>query len=104
MKVKTFGKTLIGAVSRTCETKCHSNRKEAKINEVFIPEWEDFPQCSLTTEYGTLTGLCENWDSELKWAEHFEVIVCLGCASIQKGQECVSQAAVRYMKPKIKIG
>jgi len=38
MKVKTFGKTLIGAVSRICETKCHSVRKEEiKIDEVFIP-------------------------------------------------------------------
>ena len=36
-KVKTFGKTLIGAVSRICETKCHSvRRKEIKIDEVFI--------------------------------------------------------------------
>ena len=38
MNVKTFGKTLIGAVSRICETKCHSVRKEEiKIDEVFIP-------------------------------------------------------------------
>ena len=38
MKVKTFGKTLIGALSRICETKCHSVRKEEiKIDEVFIP-------------------------------------------------------------------
>ena len=38
MKVKTFGKTLIGALSRICETKCHSVRKEeSKIDEVFIP-------------------------------------------------------------------
>ena len=41
MKVKTFGKTLIGAVSRICETKCHSVRKEEiKIDEVFILRWE----------------------------------------------------------------
>ena len=38
MKVKTFGKTLIGALSRICETKCHSVRKEEiKIDEDFIP-------------------------------------------------------------------
>ena len=37
MKVKTFGKTLIGALSRICETKCHSVRKEIKIDDVFIP-------------------------------------------------------------------
>ena len=40
MKVKTFGKTLIGAVSRICETKCHSVRKEIKIDDVFIPRWK----------------------------------------------------------------
>ena len=41
MNVKTFGKTLIGALSRICETKCHSARKEEiKIDEVFIPRWE----------------------------------------------------------------
>ena len=37
MNVKTFGKTLIGALSRICETKCHSVRKEIKIDDVFIP-------------------------------------------------------------------
>ena len=38
MNVKTCGKTLIGAVSRICETKCHSvGKEEIKIDEVFIP-------------------------------------------------------------------
>ena len=35
-KGELSGKTLIGAVSRTCETKCHSNKIEIKIDEVFL--------------------------------------------------------------------
>ena len=63
MKVKTLGKTLTGAVSRICETKCHSLRKkEIKVDEVFIPRWEDSSYCSLASEWDVFTGLCENWN------------------------------------------
>ena len=75
MKVKTFHKTLIGAVSRICETKCHSEKKEIKVDEVdevFIPRWEDSPYCSLASEWNVFTGLCENWNLKLKQAKPLE--------------------------------
>ena len=73
MKVKTLGKTLTGAVSRICETKCHSLRKkEIKVDEVFIPRWEDSSYCSLASEWDVFTGLCENWNLKLKQAKPLE--------------------------------
>ena len=48
-------------------------KKEVKINEDFIPGWEDLPYCSLATEWGISTGLCKNWDSKLKLAKTLEV-------------------------------
>ena len=48
-------------------------KKEVKINEDFIPGWEDLPYCSLATEWGISTGVCENWDSKLKLAKTLEV-------------------------------
>ena len=49
-KVKTFSKTLIGTVSRMCEAKYHSLRKkEIKVDEVFIPRWEDSPYCLIVS-------------------------------------------------------
>ena len=72
-KVKTFSKILIGTVSRICETKCHSLRKkEIKVDEGFIPRWEDSPYCSLASEWDILFGLCENWNLKLKWAKPLE--------------------------------
>ena len=59
--------------------------KEVKINEVFIPRWEDLPYCLLVAIGGTSTGLCENWDPKLKWAEPFEIIECLQLVLIEKG-------------------
>ena len=70
--VKMLGKTLIGAVSMICKTKCHSLRKEIKVDEVFIPRWEDSSYCSLAREWDGFTGLCENWNLKLKWAEPLE--------------------------------
>ena len=72
-KVKTFDKTLIGTVRRICETKCHSLRKkEIKVDEVFIPRWEDSPCCSLASEWDIFSGLCENWSLKLKRAKSLE--------------------------------
>ena len=72
-KVKTFSKILIGTVSRICETKCHSLRKkEIKVDEGFIPRWEDSPYCSLAGEWDIFFGLCENWNLKLKWAKPLE--------------------------------
>lgn len=82
------GKTLIGAVSRTCETKCHSNNNkiEIKIDEVFfIPRWEDSPYCSLANTWDRFTGLCENWNFTLKWAKPLKVIECLWVTLTEKG-------------------
>ena len=73
MKVKTFSKTLIGSVSRICETKCHSLRKkEIEVDEVFIPRWENSLYCSLASEWDVFTELCENWNLKLKWAKPLE--------------------------------
>ena len=44
-----------------CEIKCHS-LKEIKVDEVFIPRWEDLPYCLLTSEWDIFTGLCESWN------------------------------------------
>ena len=72
-KEKTFDKTLIGTVSRICERKCHSLRKkEIKVDEVFIPRWEDSPCCSLASEWDIFSGLCENWSLKLKRAKSLE--------------------------------
>ena len=49
-------------------------KKEVKINEDFIPGWEDLPYCSLATEWGISTGLCENGDPKIKHTEALEFI------------------------------
>ena len=85
MKVKTLGKTLTGAVSRICETKCHSLRKkEIKVDEVFIPRWQDSPYCSLANERYIFTELCENWNLK-KWSKPLAVTECLWLAQTEKG-------------------
>ena len=63
-------------------------KKEVKINEDFIPGWEDLPYCSLATEWGISIGLCENRDPKLKQIEALELIDCLWLMQIEKGQEC----------------
>ena len=83
--VKMLGKTLIGAVSMICKTKCHSLRKEIKVDEVFIPRWEDSPYCSLANTWDRYTGLCENCNFTLKWAKPLKVIECLWFTLIEKG-------------------
>ena len=54
-----------------CEIKCHS-LKEIKVDEVFIPRWEDSPYCSLASEWDIFTELCENWNLKLKRAKPLE--------------------------------
>lgn len=54
-------------------------KKEVKINEDFIPGWEDLPYCSLATEWGISTGLCENGDPKLRQTEALEFIDCGLC-------------------------
>ena len=75
-------------MSRICKTKRSLLRRKVKIDEVFIPRWEDLPYCLLVAIGGTSTGLCENWDPKLKWAEPFEIIECLQLMPIEKGQKC----------------
>lgn len=63
-------------------------KKEVKINEDFIPGWEDLPYCSLATEWGTSTGLCENGDPKLKQTEALEFMDCLWLVPMEKELEC----------------
>ena len=48
-------------------------KKEIKVDEVFIPRWEDSPYCSLASEWDIFTELCENWNLKLKRAVPLEV-------------------------------
>ena len=57
-------------------------KKEFKVDEAFIPEWDDPPYCLLANEWGIFTGLCENWNLTLKWTEPLEVIECLWLAPV----------------------
>ena len=63
-------------------------KKEVKTNEDFIPGWEDLPYCSLATEWGIATGLCENGDPKLKQTEALEFMDCLWLVPTEKQQEC----------------
>ena len=47
-------------------------KKEIKVDEVFIPRWEDSPYCSLASEWDIFTELCENWNLKLKRAKPLE--------------------------------
>ena len=47
-------------------------KKEIKVDEVFIPRWEDSSYCSLASEWDVFTGLCENWNLKLKQAKPLE--------------------------------
>ena len=44
-------------------------KKEIKVDEVFIPRWEDSPYCLLASEWDVFTELGENWN--LKAAQTF---------------------------------
>ena len=47
-------------------------KKEIKVDEVFIPRWEDSPYCSLASEWDIFTELCKNWNLKLKRAKPLE--------------------------------
>ena len=45
---------------------------EIKLDEVFIPRWDDSRYCSLASEWDVFTGLCDNWNLKLKQAKLLE--------------------------------
>ena len=86
-------------------------KKEVKINEVFIPWWEDLPYCLLAVIRGHIHWIVWEWDSKLNQAKSFEVIECLcqfGLCQLRKDKhgphwvreaESSSLLTIRYRKP-----
>ena len=60
-------------------------KKEFKVDEAFIPGWDNPPYCLLVNVWDIFTGLCENWNLTLKWTEPLE---CWWLAPVWKGLEC----------------
>ena len=60
-------------------------KDEMKVDEVFIPRWEDSLYCSLANEQDVFIELCENWNFRLKQVEPLKVIKCFWLVLIEKG-------------------
>ena len=60
-------------------------KDEMKVDEVFIPRWEDSLYSSLANEQDVFIELCENWNFQLKQVEPLKVIKCFWFVLIEKG-------------------